>query len=378
MYAHFNVSICFIDNTIGIQFLINMKPTIKLIAKLANVSAGTVDRVINNRGKVKPVTREKIEKIIQDLNYKPNLFARNLALDPSFNIAVIIPYLEQDGGYWSLPKIGIDKACANLRHFGLNVQFLLFDKFLISTFLEAAQKVLNGNFNGVLLAPIYMEQTKWFFSQLPKNVPYVLIDTEVPNSDYLSSIHQNSYHGGIVAAQLMSMIVQSTCTISMVRFLPDTIHISERMRGFTDYMSGRKNIKLIKTDVPENCSRTEVENIFEELLNEEKDLQGVFVSNSHTYEVAQYLENTNVDKKIYLIGFDLVPDNIEYMKKDIIDFLISQNPEQQGYAGIYSLYRKLVVGEKVSKEITIPIEIITKENLLFHDSETVAYNYEYR
>ena len=109
MYAHFNVSICFIDNTIGIQFLINMKPTIKLIAKLANVSAGTVDRVINNRGKVKPVTREKIEKIIQDLNYKPNLFARNLALDPSFNIAVIIPTLNKTADIGACLKLELIK-----------------------------------------------------------------------------------------------------------------------------------------------------------------------------------------------------------------------------------------------------------------------------
>jgi LacI family transcriptional regulator len=355
-----------------------MRPTLKQIAKLANISAGTVDRVVNNRGRVRPETKERIEKIIKELNYKPNLFARNLALNPSFNIAVIMPLLEQDGGYWLLPKNGIDKAYTNLHHFRLNIQFFLYDKFSKTSFLDAAKKVLKGGFDGILLAPVYLEKTKWFLNHLPKSIPYVLIDTDIPGLDYLCSIHQNSYHGGIVAAQLISLVVQNPSSISLVRFLPDTHHINERLRGFMDYLSFRKDITLIKTDIPENCSKAGVEKIFEKLFQNNKDLKGVFVSNSHTYEVAQYLEKVNEDKKIFLIGFDLVPANIEYMKKNIIDFLISQDPEQQGYAGIYSLYKNLVVREKVDKEITVPIEIITKENLSFHDSGLVSHYNEFR
>jgi len=354
-----------------------MRPTIKQISELANVSAGTVDRVVNNRGKVKPVTREKIEKIIHELNYKPNLFARNLALAPSFNVAVIMPLLAQDGGYWSLSKNGIDKAFNNLHHFGLKVYIYLYDKFSKTSFLDIAKKVLEGKFDGILLAPIYLEESKWLLNKLPKNTPCVLIDTQIPGSDCLSSIHQNSYHGGVVAAQLMSMVVQNPSSVSLIRFLPDTIHINERMRGFKEYLISRKDINLINTDIPENCSKNEVNEIFKKLYRDNNDLKGIFVSNSHTYEVAQFIENQDDNRKIYLIGFDLVSANIKYMKKDIIDFLISQSPEQQGYSGIYSLYRYLVVHDKVNKEVTIPIEIVTKENLPFYDSENAVKNNEF-
>lgn len=354
-----------------------MRPTIKLISELAKVSPGTVDRVVNNRGKVKFATKEKIEKIIQELNYKPNLFARNLALNPSFNIAVMMPYAEQDGGYWSLPKAGIDKAYNHLHHFSLKIDAYTYDKFSKSSFLEVAKKVLKSKFDGILLAPIYMNESNWFLNQLPENIPYVLIDTEIPGADCLSSIHQNSYHGGVVGAQLMSMVIQNSASVSLVRFFPDTIHINERMRGFKNYLESRKDIKLINIDIPENSSKEDVDEIFRNLYSSDENLKGIFVCNSHVYEVAQYIENLNHDRKIYLIGFDLVPANIEYMKKNIIDFLISQNPEQQGYAGIYSLYRHLVVHEKVNKEVTVPIEIVTKENLTFHDSEALSKNYDY-
>lgn len=46
--------------------------TIKEIAKLANTSRGTVDRVIHHRGKVNKALEEKIWQIIQECNYSPN------------------------------------------------------------------------------------------------------------------------------------------------------------------------------------------------------------------------------------------------------------------------------------------------------------------
>ena len=49
------------------------KIRIKDIAALAGVSTGTVDRVLHNRGEVSQKSREKIEKILTELNYQPNI-----------------------------------------------------------------------------------------------------------------------------------------------------------------------------------------------------------------------------------------------------------------------------------------------------------------
>ena len=58
------------------------------IARKANVSIGTVDRVIHNRGEVSRITREKILSIIHELNYQPDILARTLAKKRVFNFAV--------------------------------------------------------------------------------------------------------------------------------------------------------------------------------------------------------------------------------------------------------------------------------------------------
>ena len=50
--------------------------TIETIAKRAGVSRGTVDRVLHERGRVKPETVERVHDAMAELNYQPNALGR--------------------------------------------------------------------------------------------------------------------------------------------------------------------------------------------------------------------------------------------------------------------------------------------------------------
>ena len=65
--------------------------SIKDVAMLAGVAVGTVSRVINNSGAVKPITRRKVEEAIQELNYFPNEVARNFKMQKSKMVALLLP-----------------------------------------------------------------------------------------------------------------------------------------------------------------------------------------------------------------------------------------------------------------------------------------------
>lgn len=65
--------------------------SIKDVANLAGVAVGTVSRVINNSGAVKPKTRQKVEDAIQELNYFPNEVARNFKMQRSRMVALLLP-----------------------------------------------------------------------------------------------------------------------------------------------------------------------------------------------------------------------------------------------------------------------------------------------
>ena len=91
------------------------------IALKAGVSIGTVDRVIHQRGEVSEATREKILKIIQDFDYRPNILASSLASKKVTTFASLTPMALDQDSFWSKPQIGINKAISQLKQFGVQV-----------------------------------------------------------------------------------------------------------------------------------------------------------------------------------------------------------------------------------------------------------------
>ncbi len=68
--------------------------TLRDVAQLAGVSARTVSNVVNGYARVTERTRVKVERAIVELDYRPNVLARNLANGRSGQIAVVVPYLD--------------------------------------------------------------------------------------------------------------------------------------------------------------------------------------------------------------------------------------------------------------------------------------------
>jgi DNA-binding LacI/PurR family transcriptional regulator len=71
-----------------------MKPTIYDVAKLAGVSAATVSKVINNKGRISEETKERINRIMGELNYQPNFIASAMKGKSTYQIALLIPDIE--------------------------------------------------------------------------------------------------------------------------------------------------------------------------------------------------------------------------------------------------------------------------------------------
>jgi LacI family transcriptional regulator len=68
--------------------------TLEEVARRARVSTATVSRVLNDTGPVKPSTRARVLKVIQEVNYSPNLHARSLAGGRSRSLGVIVSNIE--------------------------------------------------------------------------------------------------------------------------------------------------------------------------------------------------------------------------------------------------------------------------------------------
>ncbi|MCP3763476.1 LacI family transcriptional regulator [Domibacillus sp. A3M-37] len=67
-----------------------MRVTIKDIAAICGVSAGTVDRALNNRTGISEKTRNKVMKIAEEMNYQPDFTARSLVMGKTMTLGVVL------------------------------------------------------------------------------------------------------------------------------------------------------------------------------------------------------------------------------------------------------------------------------------------------
>ena len=78
--------------------------TIETIAEKAGVSRGTVDRVLHNRGQVKPETAKKVRAVMEEMDFQPNALGRAFYLSRKKNkIGVLVSFREPDFQAQALP-----------------------------------------------------------------------------------------------------------------------------------------------------------------------------------------------------------------------------------------------------------------------------------
>jgi LacI family transcriptional regulator len=336
--------------------------TIKEIAEKAKVSVGTVDRVIHNRRGVSKENIEKVNRIIKQLGYTPNIYARNLALNKQFVFAALLPARE-DTEYWGEPLKGIEKREEELSSLGVKVKKYLFQLNDPSTFIKQYKAILKSDCDGVIMVPVLKSESISFVQECKsKKLPFVFVDSNIPDINPLCFIGQDSYNAGYMGARLMGygskgkkyVIFNFSSTKS------GHVHISERIRGFRSFFKEHNEpVEIIEyTEI--NSNR------FKDFLKKEmshlRTCHGIFFPNSRAYRTADILENIERADKPRVIGFDLTEKNIDFLKKGYIDFLINQNPKKQGYMALNALYKHLVLKQTVDQLQLMPLHIIVKEN----------------
>jgi LacI family transcriptional regulator len=330
---------------------------------LAGVSIGTVDRVLHKRGRVSPATEKRILGIVKDLEYKPNIFARNLKLAKTFVFGILMPQPAQDSAYWTLPLKGVARAEAELHSQKIRVRRFFYDKHSEASFSRVRRKILAASLDGLLVAPVASRQFERFLRAVPERLPFVFFDSFIPGTPHLSAIGQDSFQSGVLSARLMKMLVADPGHIAIIKVLPKDFHIDDRVRGFLTYCRLCPHVTSAVYEVNGDEGHGANPRIFDQIFRRHPDLKGIFVTNASTHQAAAHVKSRGAAGKVHVIGYDLINENVRYLREGVIDFLISQQPERQGYEGIYTLYRHVVLKEPVPKNVMMQIDIVTSENM---------------
>ena len=346
------------------------KIRIKDIAERAGVSVGTVDRVLHNRPNVSAPARQRVEQALKEMEYKPNAYASALAYNREYTFYFLMP-IHASEAYWEEIEEGARRACEALRDFHVDVKMLYYQRFDDDTFLEASKECLLHSPEGVIIVPAQLEITRQFTDQLhEREIPFVLLDSYMPDLRPLSFYGQDSFSSGFFAAKMLMLIARESKEIMVMKQMVNGRVASKqqdnREVGFRHYMHDHfPQVAINVVNLPLEEERATYDAILESYFKSHPKTHHCITFCSKAHIVGDFLLRTN-RRNIQIMGYDMVQKNANCLREGSISFLIAQHAFMQGYYCVDALFKAIALKKKVPPVNYMPIEILSKENVDFY------------
>lgn len=176
-----------------------MTATIHDIAKASGVSQATVSRVLNDSGYVKDETRDKVLKVIKELNYAPSAIARSLSTSKTNTIGVIVPDINNP--FFGEVIKGISEVADK---YDLNIILCDTDESMEKE-LKALKLLKEQRIRGIIITPTSAEDdynSEYLATLENLGIPVVLVDGHVKYTTF-SGVFVDNIKGGFEATEAL-------------------------------------------------------------------------------------------------------------------------------------------------------------------------------
>lgn len=345
----------------------NKKPTIQMVADMAGVSRGTVDRVLNNRAHVSPEVYERVMDAIQSTGYlSPRNAYQKTLLNQNFTplkIGVLLP--NWSGHFkWEVSD-GIEAAQSELSDFNVKIVVEECQTDIPEENLEKLENLIRQNVQGIALCTVNDPSIKDRISQLDEHgIPVITFNSDLPDSRRLCFVGQDYKKSGRIAAELMGKCIPQTGKIlAAVGNLEFDGHRT-RLQGFCDRMEeigfSEGQIEVIETYNDYQITYKKILQAFED----NGDIAAVYMANRSVSACVKAVETAGCTGKTRVICHDISERTRSLLQNGEIDFSISQDLFQQGYLPLIYLRDYLHKDKIVAHQDTgNQISIICSQNL---------------
>jgi LacI family transcriptional regulator len=302
---------------------------IHLLAELANVSIGTVDRALHGRDGIRESTRQRILQIARQIGYTPNLAARALSASKAgARIGVCIPreihfFYDQ---LWS----GVLDEARRLAQLGVQFEYRPV-RALGKEDTKAFKDLLEIGVNGIIvtagnpkgLSPLIDDAEE-------KGVRVVCVSTDAPESHRSSIVCVEPWLNGCLAGELMGKFLPPNSKVVVVAGMLTALDHRRKTDGFSDafprHCPGGEIVSIVEghEDEDESFQKTF------DLLGRMPTLAGLYVNTVNCLPVCRALGARHLAGKVKLITTDLFAEMAPYFQKGTISASIYQQPYRQG------------------------------------------------
>lgn len=340
-----------------------MAVTIQQIAEMANVSRGTVDRALNNRGRIDPKVEERILQIASELGYVQKKHKKN-NIKKKIKIGVITQLAK--ASFMLEINRGIRQAREELKDWG--VEIVLREGFGVDEKeqAESIDELIKEGIQGLAIMPVDCDLIREKINYLTedKKIPVVTFNSDIVGSRRVCFVGMDNKQSGKTAAGLMGIMTRGTGKILIITGYFSNMVNNARVDGFVEEIKNSYPELEIAGVQGSFDEETEVEQIIENAMINISGINGIFVVSGGQEGVKAAFEKLAIEKRPYVIIYDQTPKNEKAVKEGTVDFLLDQNGFFQGYRSLYVLNNILMKDIMPEKEkIFTEIKIKTKYNL---------------
>lgn len=341
-----------------------MPVTIKDIAKIVGVSAGTVDRAIHNRGRINPEIAARILKAADDLDYKPNKFAKSLSNKRKQFKIVFIQHVINNP-FIEMLRTGIQKAADEFFPAGISLAVKPCKDFDAKAQLALLREAVEiDNADGIILIPINDPDIGFYVNRLSeKGFPVILL-TSFIDAEYSAFVGCNYRYSGHIASGLISIVTEGNGNLLV--FEPNQIMKGNQIRlsSMTEFLQIQSPALRI-TDVielPSDDIRAYLR--CKEVFSEQKSISCVIYASGASSGGLKAVLEEQEKFQFKVITYDLSDIVKKGLLENRIAFSIFQNPQAQGYLSMQLISDCLLLGKKPPRKLNyINTSILIKESL---------------
>ena len=306
---------------------------IHLIAELAKVSIGTVDRALHGRPGINEETRQRILQVARQVGYTPNLAARALSAARSqLKIGVCVPreihfFYDQ---LWS-GLLDEERRAGNL-----GLQFVNRPvQVLGQGDTEAFKELMEAGVDGIILTAGNPKDLQPLIDDAEAaGIRVVCVSTDAPNSKRSSIVCVEPKTNGSLAGELMGKFVPPGSNVAIIAGMLSAEDHRKKADGFAEtfpkHCAGGKILRVIEghEDEEESFRKTF------ELLREVPSLAGIYVNTVNCLPVCRAVGERGLAGKVKLITTDLFAEMSPHLQKGTITASIYQQPHRQGQIAV--------------------------------------------
>jgi len=313
--------------------------TIKDVARAAGVSTQTVSRVLNERPDVSSETRLRVQQVISELGYSPNVIARNLSRGRTNTLGIVGYGLIYFGSSGVIT--GIESKANEL---GYSLTLSLIDRVEPSRVDSVIYDFLSRRVEGIIwTVPGNINVAGWLTEKFSDvHTPVIYINMRHNGSDFVASL-DNRLGGRLATEHLLQRGYQR---IGIITGPHHWWEARERLLGWQETVeaAGYSDIDRLIVEGDWNAPSGDVG--LHSLLDQNPELDAVFVSNDQmalgALQAARRL-GLKVPEDLGIVGFDDIPE-AAYFYPSLTT--VRQNTQKLGALAVKQIHAQIQAGQR--------------------------------